>query len=116
MAMPDPIQRDMVTEVRVLWREVNGQAFQSYVPKEHYDLAFPLYVRHVADGWAVFHAGEHMRIRGQMKRDQAILFLLAVKDLVDWSLPVGKIITQNIGINATLDQVARRVLNGERRV
>jgi hypothetical protein len=104
---------DAIVEVQVQWREIDGQSVQTLVPTYGGPSPAPLYVRHLASGWAVFHAGEQMGIRHGMKRDQAIHFMLAIRDLVDWSLPVGQIITQNIGLNARLDQVARSVLNAE---
>jgi len=105
---------DAIVDVRVQWREIDGQSVLTLVPTYGGPFPHPLYVRHLKNGWAVFHAGEHMGIRHGMKRDQAIRFMLAIRDLVDWSLPVGKIITHKPGINAMLDQVARRVLNEER--
>ncbi len=99
--------RDLVTEVRVLWRAVNGAAVPTYVPRAQYDVAFPLYVRHTPAGWGVYHAGSHMLIRGRFKRDQAITFLQAIQDLADWRLPVDQIVKQH-GLIAHLDSAAAR--------
>jgi len=107
---------DAIVKMHVQWREIDGQNVQTLAPIYNGPFPYPLYVRHLKNGWAVFHAGEQMEIRHGMTRDQAIHFMLAIHDLVDWSLPVGKIITQNIGLNAKLDQMARNVLNGERQV
>lgn len=107
---------DAIVDVHVQWREIDGQNVMTLVPTYGGPFPHPLYVRHLKNGWAVFHAGEHMGIRHGMKRDQAICFMLAIRDLVDWSLQVRKIIVENFGLNATLEQVARRVLNGERLV
>lgn len=99
------------TAVHPQWRKINGEMVKTFVPR----IDYPLYVRRNGRSWGVYHAASGMRIRNLRLQRDAVRYLFAIANIVDWAQPAG-VLALIAGLPASLDaalpaaQPAHRIL------